>query len=65
MYKVYFADRSIAVVPLQWQENPCSEDVYYKVQPGDDLSQLPYWFEKADDITSLVVEAGDPAEAFA
>lgn len=65
MYKVYFADRSIAVVPLQWQEDPCSEDVYYKVQPGDDLSQLPYWFEKADDITSLVVEADDPAEAFA
>ena len=64
MYKVYFADRSISVVPSGFREDLDSEDVYYKAQPSDDLSQLPFWFEKADDIASLVVEADDPDATF-
>ena len=65
MFKVYFADRSISVVPSGFPEDLESEDVYYKAQPADDLAQLPYWFEKAEDIASLVVEADDPDGAFA
>ncbi|MBP5504982.1 MAG: NUDIX domain-containing protein [Bacteroidales bacterium] len=65
MYKVYFGDRSICVVPAGTWEDLSSDIVYYAAQPSDDLSQLPFWFEKADDIDSLVVEAGDPDAAFA
>ncbi|MBR5034879.1 MAG: NUDIX domain-containing protein [Bacteroidales bacterium] len=64
MYKVYFADRSIAVVPSGFKEDLDSDEVYYKAQPSDDLAQLPFWFEKTDDIENLVVEADDIDGAF-
>ena len=60
-----FTGTLISVVPSGFREDLDSEDVYYKAQPSDDLSQLPFWFDKADDIASLVVEADDPDATFA
>ncbi|MBQ9583913.1 MAG: NUDIX domain-containing protein [Bacteroidales bacterium] len=64
MYKLYFGNRSICVVPSGTAEDQLSDTVYYDVQPSDDLSQLPVWFEKAGDITSLVIKTDDPDGAF-
>lgn len=64
MNKVYFGSRSITVADTAISEDLNSNIVYYKVQPGDDLASLPSWFEKADDIEHLVVEAEDPDKAF-
>ena len=65
MYKVYFANRSVEIVPAGSIADYNDGRVYYNDQPGDDLAQLPEWFEKIDDIDSLVIEAEDPAAAFA
>lgn len=64
MIKVYFGSRSITVADTAVPEDLSSNIVYYKVQPGDDLAYLPLWFERADDIEHLVVEADDPDKAF-
>lgn len=64
MYKLYFGNRSICVVPSGTAEDQLSDTVYYDVQPSDDLSQLPVWFETAGDITSLVIKTDDPDGAF-
>ena len=64
MYKVYFANRSVEIVPAGSVDNYDDGRVYYNDQPGDDLAQLPEWFEKAGDIDNLVIEAEDPAAAF-
>ena len=64
MYKVYFADRSVEIVPAGSVSDYCDGRVYYDYKQGDDLSQLPYWFEKAGDIEALVIEAVNPATAF-
>ena len=65
MYKVYFANRIVEIVPAGSIADYNDGRVYYNDQPGDDLAQLPEWFEKIDDIESLVIEAEDPAAAFA
>lgn len=65
MNKVYFGSRSITVADTAISEDLNSNIVYYKVQPGDDLAALPFWFEKADDINDLVVMADDTGSAFA
>ena len=39
--------------------------MYYKLQEGDNLAELPLWFEKASEIARLVIEASDPQAAFA
>jgi len=64
MSKVYFSNRSISVVPAGIAEDHSGRNVYYKVQKGDNLAELPYWFEKAEDIEHLVIEADDPEAAF-
>ena len=64
MYKVYFANRSVEIVPAGSVADYEDGRVYYNCQAGDDLSQLPGWFEKAGDIDALVIEADDPAAAF-
>ena len=65
MYKVYFANRSVSIVSDSIQEDLTGDAVYYKLQEGDNLAELPYWFEKAGEIDSLVIEAADPQAAFA
>ena len=65
MYKVYFANRSVTIVPTGTGENPDSETVYYRLREGDALAELPFWFEKAVEIDDLVIEADDPDSAFA
>ena len=64
MYKVYFTNRSVEIVPAGSLAAYDDDRVYYKYQQGDDLSQLPFWFEKADDIEALVIEADYPGAAF-
>lgn len=64
MYKVYFANRSVEIVPAGSVADYEDGRIYYNCQPGDDLSQLPEWFEKAGDIEALVIESADPAAAF-
>ena len=64
MYKVYFSNRSVEIVPAGSVAGYNDGRVYYKYQQGDDLSQLPLWFEKADDIDALVIEADSPGTAF-
>lgn len=64
MYKVYFANRSVEIVPAGSVADYEDGRIYYNCQTGDDLSQLPEWFEKAGDIEALVIESADPAAAF-
>ncbi|MBO4417400.1 MAG: NUDIX domain-containing protein [Bacteroidales bacterium] len=64
MYKVYFSNRSVEIVPAGSVAGYDDGRVYYKYQQGDDLSQLPFWFEKAVDIEALVIEADSPGTAF-
>ncbi len=64
MYKVYFANRSVEIVPTGSVADYGDNRVYYRYQQSDDLSQLPLWFEKVDDIEALVIEADNPASAF-
>ena len=64
MYKVYFSNRSVSIVPTSAKETPAVDTVYYRLAEGDDLSQLPFWFEKAEEIQDLVIEAGDIDAAF-
>ena len=65
MYKVYFGNRSVEIVPEGSVTDYHDGRVYYNDQPGDDLSRLPEWFEQIDDIESLVIESKDPEAAFA
>ena len=65
MYKIYFANRSVSIVPTGVREDPTSETVYYRLQAADDLAELPFWFEKAGEIEDLVIEADDIDTAFA
>lgn len=65
MYKVYFGNRSVEIVPAGSVSDYQDGRVYYISQPDDDLSLLPDWFDKAEDIEDLVIEAEDPSARFA
>lgn len=65
MPKVWFANRCVKIVPAGSEKDYRSDTVYYTLQAGDDIAQLPFWFEKAEEIQTLEVEAADPEKAFA
>ena len=65
MFRVWFANRCVAIVPTGGRKDFSSDTVYYTLQEGDDIAQLPFWFEKAEEISYLVIEAADPEAAFA
>lgn len=65
MQRIWFANRSVTIAPLGTEKDYSGDTVYYTLQDGDDIAQLPFWFEKAEEIGALVVEAADPGKAFA
>ena len=50
MLKVWFANRCVKIVPAGSEKDYRSDTVYYTLQAGDDIAQLPFWFEKAEEI---------------